>query len=386
MMMDRLQFRRLTPVMLSFFVMGFVDSVGIASNYVKADLNLSDSQANLLPSLVFFWFFIFAIPSCAAMNRLGRKRTLMVSLVVTALSLAIPLFAGSYGALLAAFSLLGIGNTIMQISLNPLVGNIIAGDKLASMLTFGQFVKTIASFTAPYIAMWGAFNFIPDFGLGWRIMFPIYFVITILVTILLGVTSIPREVSPDDQGVFGALKLFGSPFVLLSFLGIVACVGIDVGLNITAPKLLIERAGMALSEAGLATSFYFVFRILGCFMGSILLQRIATKPLFLANILLMIVAVVILVFSSSTTMIFVAIAMIGFGDSNIFPMIFSQALIAEPNRGNQVSAIMVMGLIGGTIFPVAMGLMSDAIGQMGAILVIALGLLYLLCYSTLIRR
>ena len=43
---------KLIPVMLCFFAMGFVDLVGIASNYVKADLGLSDSQANIFPSLV----------------------------------------------------------------------------------------------------------------------------------------------------------------------------------------------------------------------------------------------------------------------------------------------------------------------------------------------
>ena len=50
---------KLIPVMLCFFAMGFVDLVGIASNYVKEDLGLSDSMANLFPSLVFFWFLIF---------------------------------------------------------------------------------------------------------------------------------------------------------------------------------------------------------------------------------------------------------------------------------------------------------------------------------------
>ena len=42
---------KLLPMMLCFFAMGFVDLVGIASNYVKADLNLTDSQANIFPSL-----------------------------------------------------------------------------------------------------------------------------------------------------------------------------------------------------------------------------------------------------------------------------------------------------------------------------------------------
>lgn len=135
---------RLIPVMLAFFAMGFVDLVGIASNYLKADLGLSDSEANIFPSLVFFWFLIFSVPTGMLMNRIGRKKTVLLSLIVTFLSLMIPIFDDTYRVMLISFSLLGIGNALMQTSLNPLLSNIVSGDKLASSLTFGQFVKAIA--------------------------------------------------------------------------------------------------------------------------------------------------------------------------------------------------------------------------------------------------
>ena len=108
----------MVPVMFSFFVMGFVDLVGIASNYVKADLQLTDSTANIFPSLVFFWFLIFSVPTGLMMNRIGRKRTVLLSLIVTAVALALPLCSHSFAVMLTAFSLLGIGNTLMQTSLN----------------------------------------------------------------------------------------------------------------------------------------------------------------------------------------------------------------------------------------------------------------------------
>ena len=154
-------YAKLIPVMLCFFAMGFVDLVGIASNYVKVDLNLTDAQANIFPSLVFFWFLIFSVPTGILMNKIGRKKTVLLSLAVTFASLLIPVFGDGYVIMLLSFSLLGIGNALMQTSLNPLLSNIITGDKLASTLTFGQFVKAIASFLAPYIAMWGATQTIP---------------------------------------------------------------------------------------------------------------------------------------------------------------------------------------------------------------------------------
>ena len=188
---------KLFPVMLCFFAMGFVDLVGIASNYVKADLNLTDSQANIFPSLVFFWFLIFSVPTGMLMNRIGRKKTVLLSLVITFASLLLPVFGDGYVLMLLSFSLLGIGNALMQTSLNPLLSNIVSGERLASTLTFGQFVKAIASFLAPYIAMWGATQAIPSLGMGWRVLFPVYMVIAVIAILWLSGTSIREEKERD---------------------------------------------------------------------------------------------------------------------------------------------------------------------------------------------
>ncbi|MBQ4209609.1 MAG: MFS transporter, partial [Prevotella sp.] len=185
----------LVPVMLCFFCMGFVDLVGIASNYVKEDLGLTDSVANIFPSLVFFWFLIFSVPTGMLMNKIGRKNTVLLSMVVTIISLFIPLFGNSFAVMLIAFSLLGIGNALMQTSINPLAMLIIGDKNLASTLTFGQFVKAIASFLAPYLAMWGATQAIPSFGLDWRVLFLIYFVVGTLGTLFLWITPITEEIS-----------------------------------------------------------------------------------------------------------------------------------------------------------------------------------------------
>ena len=127
-------------VMFCFFAMGFVDLVGIASNYVKADLGLNDSIANTMPSLVFFWFLIFSVPTGVLMNKIGRKNTVLLSFVVTIISLLLPIFAENLPLMLVSFSLLGIGNALMQTSLNPLVSSLVKNN-LASTLTFGQFIS-----------------------------------------------------------------------------------------------------------------------------------------------------------------------------------------------------------------------------------------------------
>lgn len=379
-------FGPLAAVMLSFFAMGFVDLVGIASNYVQADLGLTDAQANVFPSLVFFWFLIFSVPTGLLMNRIGRKHTVELSLVLTALSLLLPVFGDSYGLMLCSFSLLGIGNALMQTSLNPLLSNIIRGERLASALTFGQFVKAIASFLAPYFAMWGATQAIPAFGLGWRVLFPIYMIVAVLAIFLLSATSI-REERPDRASGFAAcFSLLHHPLIALSFLGIVCHVGIDVGTNTTAPKILMERLGFSLADAGFATSLYFIFRTAGCLFGSFLLRRFAARTFFGLSSLLMLLALCGLLFFKTETAIYICIALIGLGNSNIFPIIFAQALQTLPEKKNEVSGLMIMGLFGGTVFPLLMGVASDAVGQSGAAAIMALGALYLIRYTFKIKQ
>ena len=383
---NKLKYAKLVPIMLCFFAMGFVDLVGIASNYVKADLNLTDSEANIFPSLVFFWFLIFSVPTGILMNKIGRKKTVMLSLVVTFVSLLIPVFGDNYGVMLCSFSLLGIGNALMQTSLNPLLSNIILGDKLASSLTFGQFVKAIASFLAPYIAMWGATQAMPTFGLGWRVLFPVYMVIAVIAVLWLGATPIEEEKPDKASGFVSCLKLLGSPFILLCFLGIMCHVGIDVGTNTTAPKILMERLGMTLDEAGFATSLYFIFRTLGCFSGAIILQKVSARSFFVVSVICMLLAMAGLFVSDAEAVIYTAIALIGFGNSNIFSIIFSQALLAVPEKKNEISGLMIMGLFGGTVFPLFMGFASDAMGQDGAVAVMTVGVIYLLFYTLKIKK
>ena len=373
-------------VMLCFFCMGFVDLVGTASNYVKEEQGLSDTVANTLPSLVFFWFLIFSVPTSVLMNKIGKKQTVLLSLVVTALALLLPVFGSSFPLMLVAFSLLGIGNTLMQTSLNPLMALVSGGENLASQLTFGQFVKAIASFMAPLIAAWGYKALIPTFGLDWRVLFAIYFAVSVVATLLLWTTPIhgddtqSRHLPSIGSQFADCFRLLGVPVVLLSFLGIICHVGIDVGTNATAPKLLMERVGMTLDEAGFATSLYFIFRTIGCLTGSYFLRVLRTRTFFVISVVLMAASMALMAAGDTQTLLYAGIALVGYGNSNIFSMCFAQALTAMPEKQNEVSGLMIMGLFGGTIFPLLMGLASDAVGQVGAVAVMAVGVAYLFAY------
>ncbi|MBO7660596.1 MAG: MFS transporter, partial [Bacteroidaceae bacterium] len=94
-----------------------------------------------------------------------------------------------------------------------------------------------------------------------------------------------------------------------------------------------------------------------------------------------------LMFGGSTkTILYIAIALVGYGNSNIFSMVFSQALISVPDKQNEVSGFMIMGLFGGTIFPLLMGFLSDAMGQAGAVAIMAIGVVYLITYIKQVKQ
>jgi MFS transporter, FHS family, L-fucose permease len=374
---------KLLPVLFGFFIMGFVDVVGIATNYVKLDFKLTDTLANLLPMMVFLWFFVFSVPTGLLMNKIGRKNTVMISCLITIVAMVIPLVSYQFTTVLIAFALLGIGNTILQVSLNPLMTNLVNGEKLTSNLTMGQFIKAIASFLGPIIASWAAAK------LGnWKDIFMIFALITAISVIWLFTTSIEEIKSDVKTSSFAAsFKLLGDKVILMFFLGILFVVGVDVGLNTTIPKILQERCSLPLEQAGFGTSLYFVARTAGAFIGAIILARMSGKKYFLINIIIAIAAMVAFITAYDIWLIRILIFIIGFTVANVFSIIFSAALQHMPNKHNEISGLMVMGISGGAFVTLVIGYFSDLFkSQAGGLFVLLAALFYLLFCAIIIKE
>ena len=372
-MKQEMSMSKALPVLFGFFIMGFVDVVGIATNYVKRDFGLTDSIANLLPMMVFLWFAVFSIPTGLLMNKIGRKKTVVLSMVITFIAMLIPLLVYQFEVILVAFALLGIGNTILQVSLNPLLTNVVRGDRLTSSLTWGQFIKAIASFLGPIIAGFAAAS------LGnWKLLFPIFAFVTLLSSLWLYFTTINEEpITGKTSSFVECFKLLGDKTILLLFLGIFLVVGVDVGLNTTIPKFLMERCSIPLEEAGLGTSLYFVARTMGAFIGAILLIKFSARKFFILSMVIAIAAMISALMLNDLWALRVTIFVLGFTVANVFSIIFSAALQKKPERANEISGLMIMGVSGGALFPWLMGVVSDSYQSQGAAFAVLLGLL---CY------
>lgn len=365
------------PILFGFFVMGFVDVVGVSTNYVKHDFGLSDTLANLIPMMVFLWFAIFSIPTGMLMGCIGRRNTVAVSLGITFVAMLLPLFLYDFASVLLAFALLGIGNTILQVSLNPMVASVVSPGKITSVLTLGQFLKAVSSFLGPLIAGTAA-----SFWGDWKWIFAVYAVTTLLSVVWLLAGVHEEEQKMVQSSTFTMVcSLLKDRYIGMLFLGILFIVGIDVGLNTTIPKLLIEKTGMAVSEAGLGSSLYFSARTIGTFVGAFLLARVASDRFMQYSIGIGLISLVLLLLADSLLWISILVVIIGLACSNVFSIIFSYALRHLPERDNEISALMIMGVSGGALVTPLMGILSEGVGQAAGLSLLVLCLLYLGWFS-----
>ena len=370
------------PVLFGFFVMGFCDIVGISSDYAASAFGWSQTMAGLIPSVVFVWFFLLGVPVGLMMNRIGRKNTVLLSMLVTVVGMALPLIHYDSTMTLLAYALLGIGNAILQVSVNPLLQNVITDEKLlTSSLTAGQVVKAISSFVGPFIVL-AAVNWLGGGDEGkWYLCFPLMGAITLVSGIWLLLTPIEREeVKVNSEKFATALSssfgLLSDKTILLLFFGIFFAVGTDVSTNFLSSKVMISRFDYSKEAAGMAPQVYFVCRTIGAFIGMFLMTKMSEVKYFRMNIVACLVFAVVLAMVSHEWLDFICIGGIGFCCSCVFPIVYGLALKSRPDKGNEISGLMIMAVAGGTV-SFLVGAANEQAGIMGGALVIALEIAYL---------
>jgi FHS family L-fucose permease-like MFS transporter len=365
------------PVLLSFFVMSFCDLVGIGVDNAKADFELSNTLAQLIPLAVFAWFFILSIPVGIMQDRIGKRNMLNIGMLLTALGLIIPFFIYTFPTLLVGFALMGIGNTIIQVSANPLLVDVVPSNRTSSFLSFSQFVKAIGSMVAPYLATFFAVRY----G-DWKIILLVFGGVSVLSTIWLNFTKIEETQSKEKKATIGScLKLLSVGYVALMVLGIFFLVGIDVGINSSSGQFLMEKLGMDIEPAKQGRSLYFFGKLLGTFMGALLLTKLSSKKFLIGSAIATLITILLLVISPTPIFALALMFSIGLAASNMFPLIFSVTVKRYANRANEISGLMIMAVSGGAFIPPIVGKFTDSISITAGMLVFAVCAVYLLFLS-----
>lgn len=386
---------RLLPVLFCFFVMGFVDIVGTAVANIKETLSLSSTMAGLLPNFIFIWFLVCSIPAGMMMRRFGRKTMVQVSNLITIVAMLLPLpmifslVEPGLDVYIPVFVLMGIGNTVIQVALNPLMTNVVSGERLASAMTMGQFVKALSSLSGPQIVLFATT------GLGdWNYVFAIYAAVTLLSMLWLMATPVPREERDEkEKTTFGAtFGLLKDRYILLMFLSILLIVGIDVGLNFFIPEIF--REVYAIENPTSMNTLYFGARALGSFLCAVMLVRFSPRKILVWTMAASIAAYAVMMFLAGlpatgtvSRIVFVCMFLpVGFATGNVFSIIFSFAMQHRPEKADLISSLLIMGVAGGGAVTLVMGALSDAMGIAGGMSVLLACMLFILFVSIYVLR
>ena len=374
---SKILLKYVTPVLMAFFVMSFCDLVGIGVDNAKADFELSNALAQLIPMAVFAWFFILSVPVRILQDRIGKRNMLNIGMLLTALGLILPFLVYSFPVLLTGFALLGIGNTIIQVSANPLLIDVVPSNRSSSFLSFSQFVKAIGSMVAPYLATF----FAVQFG-DWKVLLLVFGGVSILTTTWLHFSKIEETQSKDKKATIGScLKLLSVSYIALMVIGIFFVVGIDVGINAASGQFLMDKLGMDAEPAKQGRSLYFFGKMLGTFLGALLLTRLSSRKFFIGSSLATLLAILTFIFSPTPFAALALMFAIGLAASNIFPLIFSLTVEKYPDRSNEISGLMIMAVSGGAFLPPIIGKISDLATVSAGMLVLVACAAYLLILS-----
>lgn len=376
----------LFPVLLSFFVMSFCDLVGIGVDRVKLDNpEISNTLIQLIPSAVFLWFFILSIPIGVLQDRIGKRNVLNLGMLITAIGLFIPFFFYSFSTALIGFAMLGIGNTIVQVSANPLLVDVVPSNRRSSFLSFSQFIKALGSMIAAPLTAFFANQFGDN---NWKLTFLVFGIVSLLSVIWLYFSKIEETVNTEKRATFrSSFQLFGNGYITSMVIGIFLVVGIDVGINTISGQFLLDKFQSKQEFAELGRSVYFFAKMIGTFGGALLLAKVSSRKFFLWSSIVGLASIFGLMFAPTSMSAMVIIFIIGLGVSNIFPLIFSITVGKYPNRANEISGLMIMAVSGGAAIPPLMGWIQDTTGKATAtIFVLVACAVYLLGLSLFQKR
>ena len=351
----KIQFSFVAPVLLSFFVMSFCDLVGVGVDNAIADFGLNNTLAQLIPLAVFAWFFLLSVPVGLLQERIGKRNMLNIGMLLTALGLLLPFFIYSFFTLMAGFALLGIGNTIIQVSANPLLIDVVPSKRSSSFLSLSQFVKAVGSMVAPYLATYFALQF----G-NWKLLLLVFGGVSLLSVVWLHFTKISETPAREEKAtVISCIRLLGNGYIALMVIGIFFIVGLDVGINSSSGQFLMEKMNMDSGPAMQGRSLYFLGKMLGTFLGALLLTRLSSKKFLLGSSLGTLATVLIFIYSPTPFLAVVLMFLVGLAASNIFPLIFSITVTRFKQRSNEISGLMIMAVSGGAFIPPIVGKITD---------------------------
>jgi FHS family L-fucose permease-like MFS transporter len=366
-----------------FFIWGGATSLNdILIPKLKGLFSLTYAEVMLTQFAFFMAYFIVSVPAGTLVARIGYVRGLVVGLAVMAAGAALfwpAAGSGTYWSFLIALFVLAGGITILQVAANPLIAGLGDPAGASSRLTFAQAFNSLGTTVAPYIgaqlilgsvaatdpatipaAQLPAFR-AAESAVVAHIYIGIAVVLAVIAVIFWTQRKKLRSESPDEVGFMDSLRLLGVPRVRFGVIALFAYVGAEVSIGSVLVNYLEQPGTMALSAqaAGERLSFYWGGAMVGRFIGSWLLNRIAPGKLLAAFAAIAALLVLTSVLTSGGVAGWSLIA-VGLFNSIMFPTVFSLGLDGLGRKTAEGSGLLCMAIVGGAIVPLVTGGIADA--------------------------
>lgn len=359
--------RLLAPVLMGFFVMGFCDIVAPITGRIAADFpETQQALVNFLPTMVFLWFLLLSVPMATLMNRIGRKSLTQIGYAFTVTGLLVPYAAGEGCALgwyFAGFGLLGIGNTAIQVAVNPLLATLVPAGKMTSYLTVGQvFRNTSLLLLAPIVTGLAALT-----GT-WRLLLPLYAAATVAAGVWLRLTPVREpETRGRAAGFADCFRLLKNPTVALCAAGVACFIAADVGIGFLSVRLVDDP------DSILTTTGFYACRIVGTLVGAWVLVRMSDVRYMSWNMTGALALCTVLLFVRDAAAVYAAVGLLGFAMACVFATLYAVATKGAPGRANEVAGLMILAISAGAIPGPVIGAIVSATGnpRCGVLFVIA---------------
>lgn len=370
-------------VLACYFALGYADIAGTVANCVREEYCLGNFATSLVPGLFFLWYLILPLPVAEAMNRFGRVKVTVAALTACAMGLGSALFLHSAAAIIFSLGMIGIGVTGLMITLNPLISSIVPAERTASIFSLGQVFKTLASILTPLLVTLGIR--MSSSSEGWRLIFPVYLTITIVLIALISFVSENKTDKGKRPGLKECFSSDNSLVIWISLAAMFFAVGLDVEFTVAVPQIYMERLGLRIDESVNFNSVYFVSRLISTIVAIWLLKSRWARYCLSTGILMMLIALILTFTASSNATLTAGVILMGLGIANICTIIIAEAFHSFPQRTNEISALLILGLSGGALLPAIAGTFSNGPEAVSFMAVAVLAIYYLVTRRTKFR-
>jgi len=385
-------------IMFIFFVISFLTNIiGPLVPEVIKGFSVSKGMAGLLNFSFFIAYGVMSIPAGMLTEKYKEKKVLTAAFILATIGAFLFSFVPLFPVYLISLFLIGLGMSILQVAINPLLRVAGGEEHFAFTSVLAQLFFGGASYLSPLLYSYlvtnldagntsnfllSTLNTLVPASLKWVSIYWIFAIISVAMVFVVLIVKFPKvDLNEDEKvGNFSTIKeLLKNKYVVLFFFGIFAYVGTEQGVASWISKFLEDYHGMnAAVEGATATSWFWGLLTIGCFLGLGLLKLFDSKIILRVFVIAAMIALATALTTSSGQTAYVSFIAVGFFASVMWSIVFSLALNSVSSNHGAFSGILCSGILGGAVVPLIVGVLGDAFGLRVGMSFVFLTLSYLL--------